>query len=222
MEIKMVSNLLQVNDSIAQHNRALFKKHNIKVVNIMSSPGAGKTTLLEKTLERLVDRYRIAVIEGDVASDEDSRRLSEFPIQVAQINTINLGGVCHLDANMVASALQHFELERIQLLFIENVGNLICPSGFDLGEHQRVVILSIPEGHDKPRKYPIIFRKTSVVLLSKIDLIDRLDYDKKQLYDDLNNIKVDLKIFELSALTGEGMSDWISWLENLIAVDKNT
>ena len=217
MEIKLVSNLLKANDAIAQQNKEEFERHNVKVVNIMSSPGAGKTTLLEKTLEALAEKYRVAVIEGDVASDEDSRRLSRYPVQVAQINTINLGGACHLDASMIQSALSHLNLDEAELVLIENVGNLICPSGFNLGEDYRVVILSIPEGDDKPKKYPAMFRKADVVILSKIDLLQYSNFDRQRFYEDLKKINAGLKTFELSALTGDGVQNWLQWLENVIA-----
>ena len=216
MEIKMVSNLLKANDAIAQQNRKVFKKHGITVVNIMSSPGAGKTTLLEKTIEKLSGKYRIAVIEGDVASDDDSKRLSLLDVQVAQINTINLGGACHLDSSMIQSALDMLELETIDLLFIENVGNLICPSGFDLGEDARVVILSIPEGDDKPVKYPTMFRKTDVLILSKFDLLPYSNFKCERLYNDLKNLNDKVKTFELSALKDEGMEEWLKWLEDIM------
>lgn len=216
MEIKLVSNLLKANDAIAQQNRKEFERYNVRVVNIMSSPGAGKTTLLEKTLESLAEKYRIAVIEGDVATDEDSRRLSRFPVQVAQINTINLGGACHLDASMIQSALTHLNLDEAELVLIENVGNLICPSGFDLGEHHRVVILSVPEGDDKPKKYPVMFRKADVLVLSKIDLLANSNFNRERFYEDLSNLNPTLKTFELSALTGEGLQKWLAWLESII------
>jgi hydrogenase nickel incorporation protein HypB len=216
MEIKMVSNLLKANDAIAQQNRKIFKDHKVTVVNIMSSPGAGKTTLLEKTIEKLADRYRVGVIEGDVASDDDSQRLGKLNVQVVQINTINLGGACHLDSSMIQSALDILDLDSIDLLFVENVGNLICPSGFDLGEDARAVILSIPEGDDKPAKYPTIFRKTNVLVLSKSDLLPYSNFNRDRIYNDLKKLNDKLKTFELSALKDEGMEPWIQWLEGLM------
>lgn len=219
MEIKLVSNLLKANEALAQQNRRLFDRHRVVVLNIMSSPGAGKTTILEKTLAKLGNDYRLGVIEGDVATDEDSRRLAKinckFPVQIAQINTINLGGACHLDANMLSSALSLLNLDELDLLFIENVGNLICPAEFNLGEDYRVVILSVPEGDDKPVKYPLMFRQADVLVLNKIDLLPFTNFDRQRFLERIHQINTRTKIFEVSALTGEGLDSWYQWLHTL-------
>ncbi|MCX7766854.1 MAG: hydrogenase nickel incorporation protein HypB [Candidatus Sumerlaeia bacterium] len=219
MEIKLVSNLLKANEALAQQNRRLFDQYRVGVLNIMSSPGAGKTTVLEKTLATLGNDYRLGVIEGDVASDEDSQRLAKinckFPVQIAQINTINLGGACHLDANMLSSALSLLNLNELDLLFIENVGNLICPAEFNLGEDYRVVILSVPEGDDKPLKYPLMFRQADVLLLNKIDLLPHTPFNRQLFLERVRQINARTRIFEISAITGEGLQSWYQWLYTL-------
>lgn len=211
MEIKVLRNVLEANDAIAAENRRLLKKHGVFTVNLIASPGAGKTTLLERTLEGLKDQFRMAVIEGDIAGSIDAERIGRHQVPVLQINT---GGDCHLNASMVRSALESLPLEQIQLLFVENVGNLVCPAGFDIGEDVKVVILSVAEGDDKPEKYPLIFERSAAMVLNKIDLLGMVDFDLARARSRARATHPDLPIFELSARTGQGMEAWLEWLRS--------
>ncbi len=208
-KVRVFSNIMKSNEDMAAKNRQMFSQCRIPVINIMSSPGSGKTSLLEKTIERLVQKIRMAVLEGDLQTDRDAQRISQFPVQVAQINT---DGACHLDANMVNKALSAFDLSQVDLFFIENVGNLVCPAGFDLGENFRVNLVSIPEGDDKVIKYPVIFRKCDVLLINKIDLLPYVQFDITRLRKEALDIKSDMNIFEISCLTGKGLEDWFDWI----------
>ncbi|NOX38748.1 MAG: hydrogenase nickel incorporation protein HypB [Calditrichaeota bacterium] len=205
--------ILKKNDDIAAENRQRFKQANLTVLNLLSSPGAGKTTLLERTLEKLANRYRVAVVEGDVQTDNDARRIAKHHVPVVQVVT---RGGCHLEANLVQEAVANFELDALDLLFIENVGNLVCPANYDLGENLKVVIISTTEGDDKPLKYPPMFRVAHVCVINKIDLLPYVDFDIQKARDYARGINPDLRFFELSARTGEGLEDWIRWLESLI------
>ena len=211
MKVKVLKNILDANDQIASRNQQKFNEQGVLAINIMSSPGAGKTSLIRRTLARLKDRVRIAVIEGDIASTIDADQISEDGVPVVQINT---GGACHLDANMVSSALDNLSLEDIGLLLIENVGNLVCPAGFKIGEHKRVMLLSIPEGDDKPHKYPLMFTESQVLLVNKIDLLPLLDFDFTTFRQAVTGLNPNAKIFQLSCKTGEGLDEWVSWLES--------
>ncbi len=202
---------------MAFKNRQVFSQYHLPVINMMSSPGSGKTSILERTIDALGKKIRIAVLEGDLQTDRDARRISKYGVQVAQINT---DGACHLDANMVNKALSAFDLSQVDFFFIENVGNLVCPAGFDLGEYWRVNLVSVPEGDDKVIKYPVIFRKCDVLLINKMDLLPYVPFDINRLKKEALNIKSDMKIIEVSCLTGEGLQDWFNWIE-LIA-DKNS
>ncbi len=212
-KIRVFSNIMKSNEDMAAKNRQMFSQYQIPVINIMSSPGSGKTSLLEKTIERLIHKIRMAVLEGDLQTDRDARRISQYPVQVAQINT---DGACHLDANMVNKALSAFDLSKVDLFFIENVGNLVCPAGFDLGEKFRVNLVSIPEGDDKVIKYPVIFRKCDVLLINKIDLLPYVQFDIARLKKEALDIKPDMNIFEISCLTGKGLEDWLAWLDYIV------
>jgi hydrogenase nickel incorporation protein HypB len=210
MKVKVLTNIINANEQLAEKNRKLLNDNKVLTLNIMASPGAGKTSLIMGTIARLKDKVKIAVIEGDIASTIDADKISTEGIDVVQINT---GGGCHLDANMVENALESLNLEEIDLLFIENVGNLVCPAAFKLGEHRRIVISSVPEGNDKPHKYPAMFTDAEVVILNKADLLPVLDYD---LYDFNNTVKglnPDVSLFQLSARTGQGFDSWIDWLK---------
>ncbi|ABZ84056.1 hydrogenase accessory protein hypb [Heliomicrobium modesticaldum Ice1] len=209
MQIKLGQNLLGANGVIAGEIRRLMEEKGIFLLNLMSSPGAGKTTLLEKTLTALKDRLRLAVIEGDVATTKDAERIARLGISVVQINT---HGACHLDAAMVRDVLPAFDLDSLDLLIVENVGNLVCPAEFDLGESMKVVVLSTTEGNDKVLKYPLMFREADALLLNKIDLLPFTDFHLDELADDLGRIHPGLPRFDLSARTGEGMERWIAWL----------
>lgn len=209
MEIKVLRNVLEANDAIAAENRKLLSDKGVYAVNLIASPGAGKTTVLERTLEGLKGEFKIAVVEGDIAGSADAERIGRQGVPVVQINT---GGDCHLNANMVRSALQSLALDGIQLLFIENVGNLVCPAGFDIGENAKVVILSVAEGDDKPEKYPLIFEQSSAMVLNKIDLLEMVDFDMEKARGKARATNPNLPIFELSARNGRGLDAWLDWL----------
>ena len=175
----------------------------------MSSPGAGKTSLLEKTIESLKGKFKIIVIEGDIQGSSDAERIAGLGIPVVQINT---GGACHIDGNMIREALPGFDLDHVDLLITENVGNLVCPAEFNIGENAKAMILSTPEGSDKPLKYPLIFQKSEVMIINKIDLIPYVDFDMEKARKDALSLNRDLKIFEVSCKTSEGLQDWFRWL----------
>jgi len=210
MKVTLRTDVLTNNNKAAEFNRDLFNEQKILVINIMSSPGAGKTTLLEETVRSLSSKYKIAVIEGDLATDMDAERIRVLGAQAVQINT---HGGCHLDARMVAASLADLNLDGVNIIFIENVGNLVCPSGYDLGQHHKVAVLSVPEGNDKIPKYPQMFMRTELVLLNKIDLLPYLDFDVERAIEDLKGINPDSKLLTLSARTKEGLEEWFAWIE---------
>lgn len=209
MKVKVLENIMGASEAIARHNRELLDRHRVLGIDIMSSPGAGKTSLIEATINALKDRLTIGVIEGDLATTIDSERIKKTGARVLQINT---GGGCSLDANMISLAFKKFPLKGLDVLFIENIGNLICPAGNPLGEHRRVVILSLPEGDDKPAKYPVMFAGADCVLINKIDLAPYLNYDTIMVRRTVTGLNPKVKIFEVSARTGEGLKAWYSWL----------
>ncbi len=213
MEIKVLRDILSANDGIASRNQSRLDKHGILTINVMSSPGSGKTSLILQTIGKLKGEVRIAVIEGDIASSIDADKVSQQGATAIQINT---AGGCHLDANMTENALNNLPLDDIDLLFIENVGNLICPAGFALGEHKRVILLSLPEGDDKPYKYPTMFTEADVVLINKIDLLPYLDFDIVSFTKTVSGLNPKVKIFQVSCKTGQGLEGWFSWLEEQI------
>jgi hydrogenase nickel incorporation protein HypB len=210
MEIKVIKNILEANEVIASQNRTLFAEKGLFVINLMGSPGAGKTTLLEKTIEHLKDRNRIAVIEGDIATSRDAERIAAHAIPAVQINT---GGACHLDGNMVRGGLKEFDLDQIDLLIVENVGNLVCPAEFNIGENDKAMIISVTEGDDKPEKYPLMFQVSTVLLLNKIDLLPYLDFDMEKFQSDALKVNPKLRIMAISCKTGEGLDSWFSWIK---------
>jgi len=205
------ANVLDKNDRIAERNRGYFIAKGLFVLNVLSAPGSGKTAFIEQTLRRLDGRLSSAVIVGDLATDNDARRLRETGAETVQITT---GTVCHLDAEMVARAVGKLHLDGVRLLFIENVGNLVCPASYDLGEDVRVVLLSVTEGEDKPLKYPILFKSAHVIILNKMDLADAVGFDRETALRNLRNIAPQARIFEVSARTGEGMDTWVDALEH--------
>lgn len=207
--ISVVKKVLDANDRIAQDNRALFDDKGIYVVNLMSSPGAGKTTLVEKTIEGLKEKYSIAVIEGDIQNSVDAERIARLGVSVVQINT---GGSCHIDANMVREALPSLNLDGVDLLINENVGNLVCPAEFKIGENDKVMILSTPEGADKPSKYPLMFHESSALIINKMDLLPHVDFDMDKAKKDALSCNPRLEIFEVSCKTGSGLGAWLAWL----------
>jgi hydrogenase nickel incorporation protein HypB len=211
-KIRVVEGILDANDTIARANREDFDRHDVVVVNLMSAPGAGKTTLLERTVHDL-DGIRVGVLEGDVQGMLDADRLASLHVPVTQINTDpGFGGECHLDANMVRSALDGLPLHDIDLLVIENVGNLVCPAEFRVGEHHRVMVSSVTEGDDKPVKYPLMFRACELVVVNKIDLLPHLDFDLDKFMYHLDAVHPGVERLLVSAKTGEGIEDWRSWL----------
>ena len=209
MKVQIVKDILSANEQIAQENRRLFDEKGVFVLNIMAAPGAGKTSLIERTIEPLRGRLRIGVIEGDVASNIDADRIARLGIPAVQINT---GGACHLDANMVCVALPRLPLDETDLLFIENVGNLICPTNFALGEHLKVIVASSPEGDDKPYKYPGMFSVVDVLVLNKVDLLPLLQFDLDYFRRGVEALNPDVAFFPMSCKTGEGVQEWIDWL----------
>ena len=213
-KIEVVQDVMSVNDTVAATNRQLLDSHKVMAVNIMASPGAGKTSLILATILRLQEKYDIAVMEGDVASSVDAEKLEGVAKAVIQVNTQHHSIACSLIANVVNQTLPKLPLDDIDLLLIENVGNLICPSRFILGAHKRVVIASLPEGDDKPIKYPLIFLNADVILINKIDLLPYVDFNIKLFRETLFNMNPKLKIFEISCKTGSGIEDWCAWLVN--------
>ena len=209
MKIKVVENVLKANDAVAETNRKLMNKHDLLAINIMSAPGSGKTTLLQKTIAALSPEYSSAVLVGDLQTTRDAERLSDLGAEVIQINT---GRGCHLDPTQVTQGLTDLNLEKVDFLFIENVGNMVCPASFDLGEHKRVVLLSIPEGDDKVAKYPTLFQLADAILLSKTDLSEVLEFRKDLFYDDVKKVNTAAQVLELSCKTGDGLENWYAWL----------
>jgi len=212
-KVKVFTNILKANENIAQKNRDIFDKNKVYTINLMSSPGSGKTSLLERTIDLIKNELRVAVLEGDLQTDNDAQRIEKYGIPVVQINT---NGACHLDANMVESVLESFNFKEIDLFVIENVGNLVCPASFELGEHDKVVMVSIPEGDDKPIKYPVMFRKAKVLLVNKIDLLPYTNFNMSKIKKDAMSINPEIKIFEISCRTGEGLDIWVDWLKEQV------
>jgi len=205
----MMESILQHNEDLAEHNREHFEEHGLWVVNLMSAPGAGKTTLLSATLDELTPSSHCSVIEGDMVGDYDAVKLRRAGVPVVQIST---GRSCHLDAQMVARVVHQEDLGTEGILFIENVGNLVCPAEFPLGEHKRVVLLSVTEGQDKPLKYPVIFRNADVVVFTKCDLLELVDFDVEEATSYVRNINPQAEVFPLSVKSGRGMERWFTWL----------
>jgi hydrogenase nickel incorporation protein HypB len=213
VKVSVVKNVLDANDRIAAENRELFDKNKVYVINLMSSPGAGKTSLVERTIMALRDKYRIGVIEGDIQDTYDADRIAKLDIPVVQINT---GGACHIDGNMIREALPVFDLSKTDLLIVENVGNLVCPAEFKIGENVKIMLLSTPEGADKPAKYPLMFQESAALLINKIDLMPYVDFDLEKAKHDALSLHKDLKIFEVSCKAATGLDAWTQWLTKRI------
>ncbi len=213
MEIKVLKKVLGANEDKAREIRRKLAEKQILMLNLISSPGSGKTTLLEKSLQFLQGKYNIAVLEGDVATDHDARRLQQFGTPIVLINT---EGGCHLSSQSIDRALLEIDLETLDIIFIENVGNLVCPSGFDLGEHAKVAVVSTAEGDDKPAKYPMLFRQAKVVILNKIDLLAHLNFAREQFYQYLSQLNAEVPVLETSCTTGTGLEAWFEWLERRV------
>ncbi|HEY5776256.1 MAG TPA: hydrogenase nickel incorporation protein HypB [Xanthomonadales bacterium] len=212
--ITVLHGLLHENDHVAQHNREHFNVHQVVAINLMSSPGAGKTSLLEASIEALGDEFRMAVIEGDLETENDAERIRNHGVTAIQITT---GSACHLDAHMVHDAVHQLDLADIDIVFIENVGNLVCPASFDLGQHKNIVLLSIPEGDDKPAKYPVMFRTADLVMLSKSDLLPVLDdFSPERAETYLRNLANPAPVIHVSAKSGDGLENWLQWLRETV------
>lgn len=213
MSVKVLTikeDILGANDEIASANRELLDTRHVFMINIMSSPGAGKTSLIMRTIDRFKTNWRIAVIEGDIASTIDADKVSRLGIPAIQINTV---GACHLDANMIKKALDNLALDQLDLIIVENVGNLICTAEFALGAHKKAMILSIPEGDDKPHKYPLMFAESDVVLVNKVDVLPYFDFNLDAFSTAVKGLHPSALLFPVSAKTGEGLDHWFSWLQ---------
>jgi len=217
--VTVLQNLLSENDHIAAHNREHFDSRHVLAINLMSSPGSGKTALLESTIKRLGKEFRIAVIEGDLETENDAARIREQGVQAVQITT---GTACHLDAHMVHRALHEVDLDKVDILFIENVGNLVCPASFDLGQHRNITLLSVTEGDDKPAKYPVMFRAADLMLVTKSDLLAVLDdFDPDKAEQHLRELASDAKSISLSARNGDNMEAWLDWLRDEVTAQED-
>ncbi|MDH7576676.1 MAG: hydrogenase nickel incorporation protein HypB [Bacillota bacterium] len=217
VKVRLATPVLQKNEEVARENRTFFQKQEVFALNLMSSPGSGKTSTLERTIEHLAGSLNLGVIEGDIYTTRDAERIESHGVPVVQINT---AGACHLDARMIKPALEDFDFGKLDLLIIENVGNLVCPAEFDLGEDARAVVLSVTEGNDKPMKYPLIFRQAQVVLINKTDLLPYTDCDLDLLEKDLKSINPDLNLFRISARENKGFTPWIAWLREQVKIKK--
>jgi len=216
MEIKVVRRVLDVNEKMAQQNRSLFAEKGIFVLNVMSSPGSGKTATLERTLSYIMPEIKTAVIVGDICTSNDADRLARTGVPVVQVNTDEFGGDCHLAAHVIEKAASNIDLDDIDFLIVENIGNLVCPAEFDIGEDARVVVLSVTEGEDKPLKYPLMFRECNAAILNKIDLLPYLDYDKNLAIRNIKQINPEMPVFEISATKNTGFDPWIEWLKSKV------
>jgi hydrogenase nickel incorporation protein HypB len=218
--VEVLKGLLDANDHQASHNREHFERHDALAINLMSSPGAGKTALLEATIEALGNELKIAVIEGDLETENDAERIRAKGVPAVQIST---GSACHLDAHMVHAALHDLDLDDVDVVFIENVGNLVCPASFDLGQHLNVTLLSTPEGHDKPAKYPVMFRAADLVAITKADLLQVLDdFDPNYATTCLRQLASQAPVIEVSARSGAGIAEWLDWVRNAILQVRQT
>lgn len=218
MKIKVYRNLMGANDRWAARTRLLLVKNKVKMLNLIGAPGAGKTALLERTVKKLSRRLAFAVLEGDIETKNDAQRLARLNCRVSQLLT---GGACHLEAKMVHYALRDLPLARLDLVIVENIGNLVCPAEFDIGEHAKVVVLSVTEGEDKPQKYPTIFREAKAVVISKIDLLPSVPFKLKNCRKMIRQINPQAPIFQVSALTGQGAGEWTNWLASFDGGKRN-
>ncbi len=208
--VEVITKILDANDKQAESNRKHFDQHGIFAINLMSSPGAGKTTLLEKTIELLGDELKIGVIEGDLETNRDAERIKAKGAPAYQITT---GQACHLDAFMVHNGIHHLPLQELDIVFVENVGNLVCPASYDIGTHLNVVLLSVPEGDDKPAKYPVMFRSADLMLITKTDLLPYFDFDIKKAIEEARTLNPKMDIIQISTKTGEGLDKWINYIK---------
>lgn len=218
MEVQINKPILDLNNKLAAENRALMQEKGIFLLDLLASPGAGKTSTILATIEALKDKYRIAVIEGDIASDVDAVKIREVGIPAVQINT---GGACHLESAMIARALEAFDLDELDLIIIENVGNLVCPTDFDLGEDAKTMILSVPEGHDKPLKYPGVFQVAKAVILNKVDTMPVFDFDERAFRQSVAELNPHAVLFPIAATKNQGVALWAEWLSKQIEEKKS-
>ena len=217
-EIQVMKNILGENDRIAAENQTMFAAKGVYVVNLMGSPGAGKTSVLEKTMEKLKDELKMAVIEGDLFTSKDADRIERHGVPVIQINTAGGG---HLDAPMVQKVAQQMDLDNLDLLIVENVGNLVCPAEFAVGEDDKAVVLSITEGDDKPLKYPLIFKESAIAMLNKVDILPYCNFNMESAKEDITTLHPGMKVLEISCTTGQGIDEWCDWLKKKVAEKKN-
>ncbi len=216
-EIKVITNILKTNEEVTAKNKQRLDEKNIYVVNLMSSPGSGKTSILEKVIGRLKNELRIAVIEGDIYTTKDAERIEAQGVEVVQINT---GGACHLDGDMIKGALDELDLDAIDFLVIENVGNLVCPAEFEIGEDMKIAVLSTTEGNDKPLKYPLMFEKSAAVILNKVDLIEYTNFSKEEFYKDMKALNLNAKTFETSCISEQGIEELCLWIKEKIKIKR--
>ncbi|MCD4743563.1 MAG: hydrogenase nickel incorporation protein HypB [Desulfobacteraceae bacterium] len=216
MEINIQKRVLEANENESERLKKFFKEKNVFVLNVMSSPGSGKTETLVKTLNRIMPKIRTAVIVGDICTTNDADRLQSTGADVTQINTDKFGGDCHLAAHLIESTAKEFDLERIDLLIVENIGNLVCPAEFDIGEDARTVVLSVTEGEDKPLKYPLMFRLAHSAILNKIDLLPYLEFDVDEAENNIKEVNPNIPVFRISATKEQGFDPWIEWLEKMV------
>ena len=217
MEIDLSKPILDKNDALAAENRKRFDEAGVFVLNLMASPGAGKTSTILATIAALRDTYNIAVIEGDIASKVDADKIKQHGIPAVQINT---GGACHLEGDMIKRACEVLDLDNLDLIIIENVGNLVCPTEFNLGEHAKVMILSVPEGHDKPYKYPGIFQISEAVILNKVDTLPVFDFEMDEFEAEVKTLNPTAPLFKVAATKGDGIKEWVTWLTEQIESTK--
>ena len=210
MEIKVMQKVLEENTNRAMATIELLNKKKVTMLNLISSPGSGKTTLLEKTLEQLNGKYKFAVIEGDIETTRDAQRLQKFGIPLIVINT---NGSCHLDSISIENALMELDLDNLDFIFVENVGNLVCPAEFDIGEDAKIALMSTPEGDDKPGKYPLLFREAKLIILNKMDILPYTNFNKDAFLDDVKKLNGEIPVIETSCTNGTGIDSWINWLE---------
>ena len=215
MEIKVMKRVLDRNQDKAEAIRTLLKEKGVRMFNFISSPGAGKTTLFEQTLANMKERLKIGIIEGDVTTDRDAQRLKQYELPIVLINT---DGGCHLDSNSIEKALEEFKLEELDVLFVENVGNLVCPSHFDLGETSKIAVVSTTEGDDKPIKYPMLFRDAKAVILNKMDIMPYTNFNYEAFCNDLRQVNPDVPLFETSCTNGDGLDKWYDWLTKEVKI----
>ena len=213
MKIDIKEPILKKNETLAKENRELFKEHHIFVLDLLASPGSGKTSTILATIDALRDEFNIAVIEGDIASSVDAEKIKAQGIAAVQINT---GGACHLESDMIRRALDVLDLERLDLIIIENVGNLVCPTDFDLGENMKAMILSVPEGDDKPLKYPGVFQAAEAIILNKVDTMESFNFNEEAFRNSIHQLNPQAPVFPLAATTGQGVEEWASWLADRI------